>query len=61
MIEYIMRFDENGDWLSGQTKTGQVVRCKDCVNHYEYNEKLYCIYYDMCVGEDDYCSWGVRL
>lgn len=68
MVEYIMRFDENGDWLSGQTKVGQVVRCKDCANHYEYNEELYCkrlrdtyaTDYDMCVGEYDYCSWGIK-
>lgn len=46
----------------------EVVRCKDCVFCWKYNDKYYlprkdtllCINDNTEVGEDDFCSWGER-
>lgn len=46
----------------------EVVRCKDCVFCWKYNDKYYlpkkdtllCINDDIEVEADDFCSWGER-
>ena len=60
--EYIYKIVEDMDGVDCYIKTGQIVRCKDCVH--KEREQPGMVFCPMMVGswidEDHFCGWGER-
>ena len=65
----VQTFDKDG-FLTGYKVNGELVRCKDCVYCWKFNDKFYLPKKDslICINDcdvevhaDDFCSWGERI
>lgn len=69
MAEWIIEANDTEEAAEGKFAfIREVVRCKDCVFCWKFNDKYYlprkdtllCINDNTEVCEDDFCSWGER-
>lgn len=63
---FIARFGLEGTTLMGYHLTGEIVRCRDCVNCYFDISSWMCGEFGFGVGDEDngepdgFCAWGER-
>jgi hypothetical protein len=67
MVEVIGWKDPIGEGLYDMGVTDKrIVRCRDCKHAasypdgHEYREPFFCVFHDMDVKPQNFCSWGVQ-